>query len=284
MPDCVALIAASQLITGARCIHTDFDVDADAIRAESPDRIVYALVRGLAPGVASPVAIFGADISNELKRAWLRGPFVTGEGDFATNASLAFDALLAHAGARVDKWDAFTETSHQRALDWYAAQGFKPLKRHSIYIVAREEARFNPVPDAMPPPESMLDAVVELASHALPGGYLTRDDFAAPGDEAITLVLCDGNDLLGYVYASHEHGATEAYVDNLAVAEHARRRGVGRQLLIAALHWAFVARGAPQVGLTVKDGNANAARLYESVGFRLLAEGQHLRRSAAGAA
>jgi hypothetical protein len=152
MPGCVALIAASQSIAGARCIHTDFDVDADSIRAEPPDTIVYVLVRGPVSGGASPLAIFGADISSELKRAWLRGPFVTGDVDFATNASLAFDALLAHAGTGVDKWDAFTETSHQRALDWYVARGFMPLKRHSTYTVARDEARVNPVPDAAPPP------------------------------------------------------------------------------------------------------------------------------------
>lgn len=283
--DCIALMSTAQSTPGARCIHTDFEIDIAALAADDADSVFYAVVwdAGARDGAGPPLAILGVEIADTLERGWLRGPFVasalaaTAEG-FAAGADHALRAMLTHAGARVRQLDAFVETTHVRALDWYSAQGFVAVRKHRNYIVRREDARYTAFPAAVPPPESIIDAVTALANRSFPGGYLTRDDFAAPpGDEAVTLVLAEGDELLGYVRASYEPGATEVFIDNLAVVEHARRRGVGRQLLNAALHWAFAVRGAPQVGLTVKEGNTNAERLYQSAGFTLLAEGQHLR-------
>jgi ribosomal protein S18 acetylase RimI-like enzyme len=47
-----------------------------------------------------------------------------------------------------------------------------------------------------------------------------------------------------------------------------RRRGVGRALLEAAVHWS-AKRGARQVSLTVVTSNREASALYESAGFLL---------------
>lgn len=281
--ECVALMSAAQSVAGARCIHTDFDVDATALAADDAADVFYAVAHHDANG-GSPVAILGAEIADKLERGWLRGPFVASAfaatpEHFATGANHALQAMLARAGARVKQLDAFVETSHVRALDWYAENGFVPVRKHSNYIVRRDDARYKVVAAAAPPEPSMVDAIAALANRSFPGGYLTRDDFAAPpNDEAITLALVENGELLGYIRASYEPGAIEVFIDNLAVSETVRRRGIGRQLLNAALHWAFVTREAPQVGLTVKEGNTNAERLYQSVGFELLAEGQHLRR------
>jgi ribosomal protein S18 acetylase RimI-like enzyme len=281
--DCIALMSAAQSVAGARCIHTDFEIDSAAIAGDDAGQFCYAVVResGLA---GAAIAILGAEISDTLERGWLRGPFVApalaASGDaFAAAADLALGALLASLSGRVRQLDAFVETSHLRALQWYATRGFESVRKHGNYIVRRADARYREVAEALPPAAAMIDAIAELASTSFPGGYLTRDDFAAPPcDDAITLAMVEGEQLLGYVHASYEPGAIEAFIDNLAVAEAVRRRGVGRQLLNAALWWAFETRGAPQVGLTVKEGNTNAERLYQSVGFELLAEGQHLRR------
>jgi GNAT superfamily N-acetyltransferase len=47
-----------------------------------------------------------------------------------------------------------------------------------------------------------------------------------------------------------------------------RRRGVGRALLEAAVHWS-AERGARQVSLSVVTSHRAAAELYESAGFRV---------------
>lgn len=58
----------------------------------------------------------------------------------------------------------------------------------------------------------------------------------------------------------------QAELGNLAVAEEARGRGVGRRLLEAAMARAR-ARGAAEIFLEVRASNLDAQRLYRSYGF-----------------
>lgn len=277
---CIDLIAQTQRRTGERCLHSDFDVTANTYRAESAEEALYAASYRDASS-NKPSSILGAEIADELGRAWLRGPFFAADadGDWSVLASAAFDALRAAAKQRARTWDAFVETSHHRAREWYEARGFVQKAQHSIYTVDQDRARYQPEPEVrVPRTDAEIDAIDALASQSFPGGYLTRASFAAPpSDESITLMIADENGMLGYIYASYEPGAVEAQIDNLAVTPHARRRGIGRKLLHAALAWAIEKRAAPQVALVVRDGNVNARALYSSVGFSLLADGVHLR-------
>jgi GNAT superfamily N-acetyltransferase len=280
---CVALIAAAQRIEGARCIHSDFEVAAHTYANEDANEVAYAIAWGSVATSRDRLVIIGAEVDDDLKRAWLRGPFA--DSDLATRvawADAAFDALLARMGDRAQVWDAYIEANYDAALAWYASRGFSKRKRNSVFVmkpherIAHEFVRAPTV--TIPDSSSTFDAVAKLASEVFPGGYLTRKNFAAPpNDEAVTLVVCDGSALLGYVYASYESGAVEATIDNLAVTENARGKGIGKTLLRAALHWAITQRNAPAVALVVTEGNAEAMHLYESVGFRLLVEGLHLR-------
>ena len=49
----------------------------------------------------------------------------------------------------------------------------------------------------------------------------------------------------------------------------ARRRGIGRALMLTAFQ-AFAKRGAAHVDLKVRDGNANALRLYRDLGMTIV--------------
>jgi len=62
-------------------------------------------------------------------------------------------------------------------------------------------------------------------------------------------------------------GSTGAMLHALHVAPSARRRGLGRALTEAAMHWSC-ARGADWIALAVTDANAPARALYASLGFR----------------
>lgn len=61
--------------------------------------------------------------------------------------------------------------------------------------------------------------------------------------------------------------AGEAEILTIAVAPEARRRGVGRALMLAAAGMA-AARGAQAMFLEVAETNAAARALYESLGYR----------------
>lgn len=63
---------------------------------------------------------------------------------------------------------------------------------------------------------------------------------------------------------------TSAFVKDLAVHPTARRRGLGRALMLAAFH-AFAQRGAAYVDLKVREENTVAQALYHSLGMRVVA-------------
>jgi ribosomal-protein-alanine N-acetyltransferase len=77
------------------------------------------------------------------------------------------------------------------------------------------------------------------------------------------VAVVDG-EIAGYVVA--HYAADEGEILNLAVAPHARRRGLGRALAERALA-ALAAHDVRQVYLEVRASNAAARTLYEGLGF-----------------
>lgn len=62
---------------------------------------------------------------------------------------------------------------------------------------------------------------------------------------------------------------TSAFVKDLAVAPRVRRKGLGRALMLAAFA-EFARRGADHVDLKVREDNAPAIALYESLRMRTI--------------
>ena len=102
-------------------------------------------------------------------------------------------------------------------------------------------------------------------------GALERLCFSDPWPEAVIrsclpkyLLLCEGEEVLGYVCLSHV--LDEGNIDSIAVAPAHRRRGLGQALLDAAL-----ARSRElalsELQLELRAGNAAALALYEKNGF-----------------
>lgn len=278
-PSALALLFESQT-EGVRCLHTSTEINAAEFENEADDVFTYLLVHDANDARRAPVGLFGAEIGDDIRRAWLRGPFVLAQRQhrFAAIADAALDALRVRVGERVDTFDAYIETSHSVALRWYESRGFQPMKRHSVYTMDAPSTEVAAVSEVHPLAPELVDQTTALAARAFPGGYLTRENFAAPAnDERTTLCVRDGDTLLGYVYLSYEPASMEAQVENLAVLESARRKGYARKLLRAGLHWAFTLQKAPRAALVVTEGNTNAEELYQSVGFTPFAQGQHLR-------
>jgi ribosomal protein S18 acetylase RimI-like enzyme len=63
---------------------------------------------------------------------------------------------------------------------------------------------------------------------------------------------------------------TSSFIKDLAVHPAARRRGLGRALMLATFH-AFAQRGSTHVDLKVREENAAAQALYRSLGMRVVA-------------
>jgi len=84
----------------------------------------------------------------------------------------------------------------------------------------------------------------------------------------------DGQRIVGYGGLLAPEGATDAEIQTLAVAEEARRTGLGRTLLTSLLD-AATERGVQAVFLEVREDNPPARNLYRSMGFEELGVRPH---------
>ena len=98
------------------------------------------------------------------------------------------------------------------------------------------------------------------------GTQLSRDD-------AVVVVAEQDGTIVGYVYATVEPLSWKelrdeaGFIHDVYVDEPARRSGIARALIDAALAW-LRERGVPRVVLWTPTPNAGAQHLFERAGFR----------------
>jgi len=133
---------------------------------------------------------------------------------------------------------------------------------------------------------ALLEEVDELHRTALPwlfrrldGAEQTafRDAFVSKSDHAAFLAVAPDGTFAGVLFAFVRppprapivQPAVVAELDALAVRTAFRRRGIGKQLVQAALAWANLA-GASRIELGVFDFNEPARAFWASLGFQVL--------------
>lgn len=79
----------------------------------------------------------------------------------------------------------------------------------------------------------------------------------------------DSNKLIGYGGIAQGAPNFEADIHTIAVAEKARRNGVGRQIMTELENWA-INRHAKEIFLEMKTTNLEAKPLYESLGYEVV--------------
>ena len=105
------------------------------------------------------------------------------------------------------------------------------------------------------------------------GGYAWFLGSQLDDNDVVVLVAERDDEIVGYAYAGIEPLSWKelrdeaGFVHDLVVAESARRAGVGKQLLDAAVDW-LRDRGMPRVVLWTAAPNEPARRLFEHRGFR----------------
>ena len=121
--------------------------------------------------------------------------------------------------------------------------------------------------------------IVNMTARSIPDvSRLEQECFSHPWQEA-SIEECfqnpayyffvakdDENDVVGYIatYIVRD----EAFVENVCVAEHARRQGIGRALVERALEHSE-ANGASFLSLEVRRSNTAAVGLYTALDFEI---------------
>lgn len=262
----------------ARCLHAE-QGDTPQILAEE----LRLLPAGEACFVAAHEAgelrgIAGAEFAADGRRAWVRGPLTDGGADAAV-LRVALLAALHDALPEAERFDAFPQVDETPLRASLREAGYRDQAQHHVM----ERVATPLAPDW---PAAVRDAAAhesaELAAlhdALFPGTYLSGAALCASPDTEHRLFVAETpgtGGFGGYLYVQHRPHENEAYVDFVGVVPAARGHGLGRALLAAALHWAFVQRRLPRVCLTVRQDRAPALGLYQSAGFREVAAGAQM--------
>lgn len=120
-----------------------------------------------------------------------------------------------------------------------------------------------------------LDAIMAIEERVFENDAWSRDIMAAElgdrhGHYLVAVRVDDPSDLVGYAGLRSPRGEPQADIQTIAVAEHARRQGLGRVLLQSLIAEARD-RGAAELFLEVRADNPGAQSLYGMLGFEPIA-------------
>ncbi len=216
---------------------------------------VFALARDDAGALAG---VLGAEWDLEIRRAWLYGPW----GD---QADAMYAAVKPHIPSGAPEHELYPAMTNTAVAEFADRHGFKGGSTSLTYTFSREHL-------ASVPPMSLPEATPE---HHASFAELHDQVFPNTGSSAATLlgrtppplVVVEDGRLLGYVVLRLTPDSGDGELDYLAVDESARGRGLGRQLVRAAVHQAFADERMTSLELSTNSDNEVGHRLYESVGF-----------------
>lgn len=222
----------------------------------------------------------GAEYDTALQRGWLHGPHVTLE-DWVGTADRLLERLLEALPPEVEHLSAYVNTQNVRARSFFAAHGFRErdTASYEFWLVPsrRRGVVQGEVADLV---EEHRDSFGSLYASLFPAAYYSAARVLdMMGLSHHVLVAAEESDVLGFAVAAVEAAQSGGEVQFLGVREDCRNRGLGRDLLLAAVNWLFDDARVPHVSLNVDSDLSVARELYESVGFRLRFSGIGLSRS-----
>ena len=213
------------------------------------------------------VGVLGIEADPEIGRAWIYGPLVRHLHWMAVADEL-FAAALPAIPPGIHQPQMFFDSRNRNCQAFAARHGFDLLNESAIMTLSRADLDRVPHATALPIDERTYDQFRDLHPRLMPNTYFTAQQLLDRlNEDSHLLIATHEGELLGYVYFQAGPGVSEGYIDFVAVAETARRRGIGTQLVAAAAHNAFDNPDIDFVRLSVNTSNSPALQLYERLGF-----------------
>jgi ribosomal protein S18 acetylase RimI-like enzyme len=281
LDDIVAFVAAQQVAPERNIPY--LGNEAPGISAEldglAPPWVTTARVVRDGDAISGVVVV---EWDEELGRAWVLGPWVSGDGAAWMAAARALvEAALAQVPAAVTRFEMSGDVANRRLGELAGERGWAGLEPNHILLADAAVA------SAWPPPAGGfalraatpddVDAIAPLHDAEFPGTYASARqlvDGQLDGSRVV-LVAARGDAggaarLAGYA-AGQVHADGEGFIDFVAVDPAARGSGLGRQLVTDLTRRLIDRASLGRVCLTVQDHRAPARALYARLGFRHVA-------------
>jgi ribosomal protein S18 acetylase RimI-like enzyme len=211
------------------------------------------------------VGVLGVESNPQTGRVWLHGPLVD-----APEWNAIADALYneAHhmipASAREE--ELFADEANSRVAAFAARHGFTPSEPNVSLRFERRDIDDLPVASARELLPAEYPALEKLHNGIFPSAYYTGAQLIEQlSDRSKIFVLHQDDAPVGYVFAQVD--GEEGYIDFVGVAEDARRKGIGRQLVAFVTRWLFTFPEVRAVRLTVSANHTAALNLYRQLGY-----------------
>ncbi len=242
--------------------------DAAGIEAELAG-IDWCSISALAFEDDRLIGWLAGDADAELGRIFWLGPFVSDDGVDAGRWNEIASQLYAHCRgllpAEMTEEELAIDARFERCDMWARGHGFAPGSESLVLTL--ESSVGAPSLAVRRVVDSDLELLGALHELLFPGTHATGRQLVEDGDDDhVRMVIEIDGEPAGYVaFEFQPDGA--GYIDFLGVADKYRRRGLGAQLVRAAVD-TLRRRGAAPVHLTVRQDNRAARDLYVSLGFR----------------
>jgi ribosomal protein S18 acetylase RimI-like enzyme len=206
----------------------------------------------------------GADL--DFDRAWIYGPMCDVKNWDETVNQLWLQ--LEPSVSRLKWLFLFADTQNTRFTDFAERINSSEHGRECVLEFARSqlESLRGQVGISRTITEQDFVAFTTLHDAIFPGTYFSGKEILERLNHQRKLFLHGDLELLGYSYAEVSDSG-QASLEFIGVSEKARRKGIGKDLMVRTLEWIFSFENVEQVSLIVNAKNTAALVMYQKLGF-----------------
>jgi len=248
-----------------------------AYYGNTPDEIEYYLLEEqtippeesylLARSDGNLAGVIGLEYDLELGRAWIEGPLISIQ-DWKNLAELLYERIVEIIPEGINDYELAGDTRNRKLEQFAAKHGYRTSGDAALLVFQPASLEHLPNVSESRLTPGLADQFQDLHDKLFPGTYYNGKQLYQKIDSTHRVfVVSEAGRLLGYVFAYVSPEIGESGIDFIGVEQDQRKRGIGKRLLVTALHWIFSFSEVRVVSLAVDVENTAAVKLYQSSGF-----------------